>query len=97
MKPTKVAAAVAGSVMALGVAAPAMAAESALPTSLDGGLGALTSSGLATEALSSTTDGSPVKAVTDTASQVNKVGKGATSLLGGLPIGGALGSGALGG
>ncbi|MFJ9812058.1 hypothetical protein ACIRTB_27930 [Streptomyces sp. NPDC101158] len=89
MKPTKVAAALAGSVMALGVATPAMAA---MPTSLDGGLGALTSGGLTTEALSSTTDGSPVKTVTDTATQLNETTKGG-SLLGGLP----LGAGPLGG
>ncbi|MFI8961154.1 hypothetical protein ACIGO8_03480 [Streptomyces sp. NPDC053493] len=93
MKPTKVAAAVAGSVMALGVAAPAMAAESMVPTSLDGGLGALTSSGLTTEALSSTTDGSPVKTVTDATTTLNQAGKGGNSLLGGLP----LGAGPLGG
>ncbi|GAA3391578.1 hypothetical protein [Streptomyces roseoviridis] len=86
MKPTKVAAAVAGSVMALGVAAPAMAAESMVPTSLDGGLGSLTGSGLTTEALSSTTDGSPVKTVTDAATQLNQSGAG-SSLLGGLPVG----------
>ncbi|MFG3346602.1 hypothetical protein ACGF1Z_16240 [Streptomyces sp. NPDC048018] len=92
MKPTKVAAALAGSVMALGVATPAMAAGSMMPTSLDGGLGALTSGGLTTEALSSTTDGSPVKTVTDTATQLNKTAKGG-SLLGGLP----LGAGPLGG
>ncbi|MFI8518475.1 hypothetical protein ACIGEZ_11725 [Streptomyces sp. NPDC085481] len=86
MKPTKVAAVIAGSVMALGVAAPAMAAE--MPTSLDGGLGSLTSQGLKSEALSSTTDGSPVQTVTDTAGQLNQAGKGASGLLGGLPIGG---------
>ncbi|MFF5974105.1 hypothetical protein ACFY7C_21540 [Streptomyces sp. NPDC012769] len=92
MKPTKVAAAVAGSVMALGVAAPAMAAESMVPTSLDGGLGSLTGSGLTTEALSSTTDGSPVKTVTDAATHLNQSDAG-SSLLGGLP----LGAGPLGG
>ncbi|MFD0370383.1 hypothetical protein [Streptomyces sp. NPDC059071] len=87
MKPTKVAAAVAGSVMALGVAAPAMAAESMVPTSLDGGLGSLTSGGLTTDALSSTTDGSPVQTVTDTAGQLNQAGEGGSKLLGGLPLG----------
>ncbi|MCX2184960.1 hypothetical protein KV205_31195 [Streptomyces sp. SKN60] len=97
MKPTKVAAAVAGSLLALGVAAPAMAAESPLPTSLDGGLGALTG-GLKTDALSNTTEGSPVKAVTDTAEKVNEVGKGGGKLLGGLPVGASpLGVGQLGG
>ncbi|MEU6980182.1 MULTISPECIES: hypothetical protein [unclassified Streptomyces] len=88
MKPTKVAAVIAGSVMALGVAAPAMAAESMVPSSLDGGLGSLTSSGLKSDALSSTTDGSPVQKVTETAGQLNQAGKGATGLLGGLPLGG---------
>lgn len=88
MKPTKVAAVIAGSVMALGVAAPAMAAESMVPTSLDGGLGSLTSDGLKSDALSSTTDGSPVQKVTETAGQLNQAGKGAGSLLGGLPLGG---------
>ena len=89
MKPTKVAAVVAGSVMALGVAAPAMAAETmATPTSLDGGLGALTSHGLKTDSLSSTTDGSPVKTATDTLGQLNEAGKGGSALLGGLPLGG---------
>ncbi|MET9432686.1 hypothetical protein [Streptomyces sp. NPDC006551] len=87
MKPTKVAAVVAGSVMALGAAAPAMAAESAaVPTSLDGGLGSLTSKGLKTDALSSTTDGSVVKTVGDAANTLNKTEQ-ARSLLGGLPLG----------
>ncbi|GAA2783848.1 hypothetical protein [Streptomyces showdoensis] len=88
MKPTKVAAVIAGSVMALGVAAPAMAAESLAPSSLDGGLGALTSEGLKSDALSSTTDGSPVQKVTETAGQLNQAGKSTGSLLGGLPLGG---------
>ncbi|MFC8274483.1 hypothetical protein ACFUJR_18525 [Streptomyces sp. NPDC057271] len=87
MKPTKVAAVVAGSVMALGAAAPAMAAEAMTPTSLNGGLGALASEGLKTDALSSTTDGSVVKTVGDTANQLNKTTQSAP-LLGGLPIGG---------
>ncbi|WP_406862800.1 hypothetical protein ABZO31_21190 [Streptomyces sp. HUAS MG47] len=84
MKPTKVAAVVAGSMMALGAAAPAMAAEAA--PSLNGALGALSSSQpLKSDALSSTTDGSPLKAVTDTAEKVNQVGQTAP-LLGGLPL-----------
>ncbi|MEU8759815.1 hypothetical protein [Streptomyces sp. NPDC048659] len=89
MKPTKVAAVIAGSVMALGIAAPAMAS---VPTSLDGGLGSLTGEGLKSDALSSTTDGSPVQKVTETAGQLNQVGKGgAGSLLGGVPLGGLAG------
>ncbi|MFJ3900754.1 hypothetical protein [Streptomyces sp. NPDC090025] len=88
MKPTKVAAVIAGSVMALGIAAPAMAAESMAPTSLDGGLGSLTDSGLTTDALNSTTEGSPVKTVTETAGSLNQAGKAGGNLLGGLPLGG---------
>ncbi|MFB7373299.1 hypothetical protein ACFC0D_26010 [Streptomyces sp. NPDC056222] len=88
MKPTKVAAVVAGSVMALGAAAPAMAAESmAIPTSLNGGLATIASEGLKTDALSSTTDGSVVKAVGDTATELNKTTRSAP-LIGGLPLGG---------
>ncbi|MCT4355594.1 hypothetical protein M5362_20875 [Streptomyces sp. Je 1-79] len=88
MKPTKVAAIVAGSVMALGAAAPAMAAEPmAVPTSLNGGLGTLASEGLKTDALSSTTDGSVVKTVGDTANQLNETTQNAP-LIGGLPLGG---------
>ncbi|MEU6949437.1 hypothetical protein [Streptomyces sp. NPDC046332] len=86
MKPTKVAAIVAGSVMALGAAAPAMATEAMMPTSLNGGLGTLASEGLKTDALSSTTDGSVVKTVGDTANQLNKTTQNAP-LLGGLPVG----------
>lgn len=89
MKPTKVAAVVAGSVMALGAAAPAMAAEM-MPTSLNGGLSALASEGLKTDALSSTTDGSVVKTVGDTAGQLNQTTQNAP-LLGGVPAGLPLG------
>ncbi|MFJ5706077.1 MULTISPECIES: hypothetical protein [unclassified Streptomyces] len=84
MKPTKVAAVVAGSLMALGAAAPAMAAEALTPTSLNGGLEAIAANGLKSDVLSSTTEGSPVKTVTDTATQLNQTGKG-LPLLGGLP------------
>ncbi|MEV4945041.1 hypothetical protein [Streptomyces sp. NPDC053755] len=88
MKPTKVAAVVAGSVMALAAAAPAMAAEpTAVPTSLDGGLEALSSDGLKTDTLSSTTDGSVVETVGETTETLNDTSKG-TQLLGGLPLGG---------
>ncbi|MEW1694399.1 hypothetical protein ACIQCR_29175 [Streptomyces sp. NPDC093249] len=89
MKPTKVAAVVAGSLMALGAAAPAMATEALTPTSLNGGLEAIAANGLKSDALSSTTDGSPVKTVTDATNQLNKATKGAP-LLGGLPIPGGL-------
>ncbi|MFD3535057.1 hypothetical protein [Streptomyces sp. NPDC058664] len=88
MKPIKVAAIVAGSVMALGAAAPAMAMGPAeLPTSLDGGLGMISSEGLETDALSSTTDGSPVKAVGEVSGQLNETARKAP-LLGGIPLGG---------
>ncbi|MFF1507505.1 hypothetical protein [Streptomyces sp. NPDC058326] len=88
MKPTKVAAIVAGSVMALGAATPAMAmAPADLPAGLDGGLGGISSEGLETDALSSTTEGSPVKTVGEVAGQLNETGKKAP-LLGGLPLGG---------
>ncbi|MFF9848951.1 hypothetical protein [Streptomyces litmocidini] len=88
MKPIKVAAIVAGSVMALGAAAPAMAmGPSEVPTSLDGGLDAISSEGLETDALSSTTDGSPVKTVGEVAEELNETGK-KTPLLGGIPLGG---------
>ncbi|MEU4271989.1 hypothetical protein [Streptomyces sp. NPDC026092] len=87
MKPTKVAAIVAGSVMALGAAAPAMAAEAMAPAGLTGGLSTLASEGLKTDALSSTTDGSVVKTVGDTANQLNETTQKAP-LLGGLPVGG---------
>ncbi|GHG25814.1 MULTISPECIES: hypothetical protein [Streptomyces] len=85
MKPTKVAAVVAGSLMALGVAAPAMAQQALTPTSLNGGLEAIAANGLKSDVLSSTTEGSPVKSVTDTATQLNQTGKG-LPLVGGLPV-----------
>ncbi|MEF9885046.1 hypothetical protein [Streptomyces sp. P9-A4] len=89
MKPTKVAAIFAGSLMALGAAAPAMATEALTPTSLNGGLEAIAANGLKSDVLSSTTDGSPVKTVTDATTQLNKTTKGAP-LLGGLPVPGGL-------
>ncbi|MFE5735301.1 hypothetical protein ACFQ7A_30885 [Streptomyces sp. NPDC056528] len=89
MKPTKVAAVVAGSLMALGAAAPAMATEALTPTSLNGGLETIAANGLKTDVLSSTTEGSPVKSVTDAAGQLNDVTKGAP-LIGGLPVVGGL-------
>ncbi|MFJ8130657.1 hypothetical protein [Streptomyces hydrogenans] len=85
MKPTKVAAVVAGSLMALGVAAPAMAQQALTPTSLNGGLEAIAANGLKSDVLSSTTEGSPVKSVTDAATQLNQTGKG-LPLVGGLPV-----------
>ncbi|MEU9983271.1 hypothetical protein [Streptomyces sp. NPDC050856] len=87
MKPTKVAAVIAGSVMALGVAAPAFAAGSLTPSSLNGGLDTLGKRGLAeavpSDAVSRTTDN--VGKVKDTATGLKK--EGPAQLLGGLPLG----------
>ncbi|GAA4907232.1 hypothetical protein ACFPM3_13360 [Streptomyces coeruleoprunus] len=81
MKPTKVAAVVAGSVMALGAAAPAFAADSIAPTSLNGAVDALGKRGLKeavpADAVSKVTDSDLVGNTTEKA----------TPLLGGLPIG----------
>ncbi|KQX13680.1 hypothetical protein ASC82_06965 [Streptomyces sp. Root431] len=89
MKSTKVAAVVAGSLVALGAATPAMAAAEALtPTSLNGGLEAIAANGLKTDMLSTTTEGSPLNTATDALGQLNEAGKGGSALLGGLPLGG---------
>jgi hypothetical protein len=87
MKPTKVAAIIAGSVMALGAATPAMAMGPELPSSLDGGLDAISSEGLETDALDSAKEAPAVTAVGDTAGKLHETGKKAP-LLGGLPLGG---------
>ncbi|MFF9869270.1 hypothetical protein ACF1G0_28365 [Streptomyces sp. NPDC013953] len=89
MKPTKVAAVVAGSVMALGVAAPAFAADSLTPSSLNGAVDTLGKRGL-TESVPSDAVGKAagnklVGKVTDTAGDLKPQGQG---LLGGLPLGG---------
>lgn len=90
MKPTKVAAVVAGSVMALGAAAPAMAADhiapaSLTPTSLTGAIDTL-SSQMTPEAIQSDlTDGSPVGDVKSAAEGLSGAGS-AVPLLGGLPL-----------
>lgn len=95
MKPMKVAAVVAGSMMALGAAAPAFAADAQSPMgpmSLNGALDTLASQGLRdakplnTNALDTENDGSLVNAVSDAANGINKAQKGG-SLLGGLPLG----------
>ncbi|MFC9703602.1 hypothetical protein ACFTWD_23220 [Streptomyces sp. NPDC056943] len=88
MKSTKVAAVVAGSLVALGAAAPAMATEALTPTSLNGGLDAIAANGLKTDMLSTTTEGSPLNTATDALGQLNEAGKGGSQLLGGLPLGG---------
>lgn len=92
MKPTKVAAVVAGSVMALGAASPAFAIDPTLtPSSLNGGVEALGKRGLTeavpTDAVGKVTDTKAVDKVSDTAGGAKDT---ATPLLGGLP---ALGGG----
>ncbi|MFI6691710.1 hypothetical protein ACIBLA_08095 [Streptomyces sp. NPDC050433] len=84
LKPLKVAAVVAGSVMALGAAAPAFAADN-LPMSLNGGLGdtaqtvtnqeSLDARVVKTNALDPTNDGSLVKSVGDVAKGLTGGGK----------------------
>ncbi|WP_175412819.1 hypothetical protein [Streptomyces sp. TRM64462] len=90
MKPTKVAAVVAGSVMALGAAAPAFAADTLTPSSLNGAVDTLGKRGLAeavpTDAVAKVTDNNVVSKVADTAGGLDAAGKTAP-LLGGLPVG----------
>jgi hypothetical protein len=92
MKPMKVAAVVAGSVMALGAATPAFATDAIGPMSLNGALDTIANQGLRdakplhTNALDTENEGSLVNAVSDAANGLNKSGKGG-SLLGGLPLG----------
>ncbi|MFE4174597.1 hypothetical protein ACFRR7_21520 [Streptomyces sp. NPDC056909] len=85
MKPMKIAAVVAGSVLALGAAAPAFAADAPLtPASLNGALDAVASHGLRdgsplkTNALDTENEGSVVNAVKKTTDGLNKktAGKG---------------------
>ncbi|MCF3964279.1 hypothetical protein [Streptomyces fuscigenes] len=77
MKSTKVAAIVAGSLVALGAAAPAFA-DGLTPTSLNGGLDTLASDGLRsgsplnTNALDTENKGSLVNAVSNTAQSLGK-------------------------
>ena len=94
MKPMKVAAVIAGSVMALGAAAPAFAGEAQSPSSLNGAVDTLASQGLRngppinTNALDTENDGSVLNAVQDTADGLNKANKGGSLLGGILPLGG---------
>jgi hypothetical protein len=85
MKPTKVAAVVAGSVMALGAATPAMAADNLAPTSLTGGVETLTSQLSTHQVESALTDGGTVDQVKQAASALNSVND-TLPLLGGLPL-----------
>ncbi|GGK12527.1 hypothetical protein GCM10011583_50750 [Streptomyces camponoticapitis] len=98
MKPMKVAAVVAGSVLALGAGAPAFAAGSA-PMSLNGGLGgaletvtnqeSLDAQVVNTNALDPKNDGSVVNSLGKVAKGLSggaKGGKGG-AMLGGIPLG----------
>ncbi|MCH0543210.1 hypothetical protein I3F58_27390 [Streptomyces sp. MUM 203J] len=90
MKPTKVAAVVAGSVIALGAATPAFAADNVAPASLNGAVDALGKRALPeavpSDAVQQVTDHDLVSKVSDTAGGLNATEK-AAPLLGGLPVG----------
>ncbi|MFJ7998590.1 hypothetical protein ACIQ7D_15800 [Streptomyces sp. NPDC096310] len=93
MKPMKVAAVVAGSMVVLGAAAPAFAAEAKSPSfSLNGALDTVASEGLRdakplhTNALDTENDGSVLNAVKGATDSLNKPQQG-NKLLGGLPLG----------
>jgi hypothetical protein len=94
MKPMKVAAVVAGSMVALGAASPAFAAET--PFSLNSAIETVASQGLRdakplhTNALDTENEGSVLNAVKDATDSLNapKPQQGDKSLLGGLPLGG---------
>ncbi|MFI6700046.1 hypothetical protein ACIBJC_13910 [Streptomyces sp. NPDC050509] len=93
MKPMKVAAVVAGSMVVLGAAAPAFAAEAKSPSfSLNGALDTVASEGLRdakplhTNALDTENDGSALNAVKGVTDSLNKPQQG-NKLLGGLPLG----------
>ncbi|NBM15630.1 hypothetical protein [Streptomyces sp. GC420] len=94
MKYAKVAVAVAGSAMAAGIAAPAVAADAMpVPTSLTGGVNTLSSSPLSTplrnDSLDTEKPGSLAHNAGKVLGEVNReVEKGgAAKLLGGLPLG----------
>ncbi|WP_063775850.1 hypothetical protein [Streptomyces odonnellii] len=77
MKPMKIAAVIAGSVMALGAAAPAFAAENLTPSSLNGALDTVARDGLRdgkplhTNALDTENEGSVINAVKKTTDKLN--------------------------
>ncbi|MGW2563519.1 hypothetical protein ACWCXB_30710 [Streptomyces sp. NPDC001514] len=94
MKPMKVAAVIAGSLVAAGGAAPAFAASDLTPNSLNGAVETVASrtaaaaEPLANETLDTEKEGSLFNAVQDATGDLNKAGAGAPSgLLGGLPVG----------
>lgn len=91
MKPLKAAAVLAGSLVAVGAAAPAFA-DDLTPSSLNGGIDTITRTGLkdpgqllSTNALDSEKNGSLINSVKDVTEGVNKTGA-TQSLLGGLPF-----------
>ncbi|MEV7869098.1 hypothetical protein AB0P17_24080 [Streptomyces sp. NPDC088124] len=93
MKPMKVAAVVAGSMVALGAAAPAFAAGTQSPSfSLNGALDTVASEGLRdakplhTNALDTENEGSVLNAVKGATDSLNKPQQ-KSNLLGGLPLG----------
>lgn len=78
MKPMKIAAVIAGSVMALGAATPAFATENLTPSSLNGALDTVARDGLRdgkplhTNALDTENEGSVINAVKKTTDGLNK-------------------------
>ncbi|MFG2757812.1 hypothetical protein [Streptomyces wuyuanensis] len=95
MKPMKVAAVVAGSLVAAGASAPAFAASDLAPTSLNSGLDTVASETtgamepLANRTLDTEQNGSLLNTVQNTADDLNKSKAAAPQqLLGGLPLGG---------
>ncbi|WP_254407260.1 hypothetical protein [Streptomyces sp. GMY02] len=77
MKPKKIAAVIAGSVLALGAASPAFAAENLTPSSLNGALDTVARDGLRdgkplhTNALDTENEGSVINAVKKTTDKLN--------------------------
>ncbi|MEV1052179.1 hypothetical protein [Streptomyces sp. NPDC049887] len=94
MKPMKVAAVVAGSLVAAGASAPAFAASELAPTSLNGALGTVAGETagavepLTNRTLDTERDGSLLNTVQGTADDLNRSKAAAPQqLLGGLPLG----------
>ncbi|MCX4512134.1 MULTISPECIES: hypothetical protein [Streptomyces] len=94
MKPMKVAAVVAGSLVAAGASAPAFAASELTPTSLNGAVGTVASQTtsavepITNRTLDTEQKGSLLNSVQGATNDINKQGKGgAGQLLGGLPLG----------
>ncbi|MFV2120968.1 hypothetical protein ACE14D_22005 [Streptomyces sp. Act-28] len=89
MKPTKVAAILAGCVMAMGVAAPAFAADALTSSDLDGAVDTLGGRGLSEAVpVGEVADQELVEGVTGTADGIEAARNNDMPLLGGLPSGG---------